>query len=48
MQHAWEGELNVCSILVGKPEGKSPLERIRNRQVEIRMNLRETGWEGVQ
>jgi hypothetical protein len=36
---------NVCRVLVGKPEGKRPLERPRHRWVEgIKMDLRETGW----
>jgi hypothetical protein len=34
--------------LVGKPEGKRPLGRSRNRWYDnIRMYLREMGWEGV-
>jgi len=38
----------VHNILVGKPEGKRPLKkRIRHRwEDNIRMDLRETGWEG--
>jgi hypothetical protein len=36
---------NACRILVGKPEGKRPLRRPRNRCVDnIKMDLRETGW----
>jgi hypothetical protein len=39
---------NVCRILVGKPEGKRPLGRPRRRWVNnIRMGLREIGWNGV-
>jgi hypothetical protein len=35
--------------LVGKPEGKRLLGRPRRRWVdEIKMNLRETGWDGVE
>jgi hypothetical protein len=34
-------------ILVGKPEGKTPLRRPRNRWVDIRKDLRETGWGGA-
>jgi hypothetical protein len=35
-------------ILVGKPEGKRPLERPQRRwEDNIRMDLREIGWEGV-
>jgi hypothetical protein len=34
--------------LVGKPEGKRPLGRPRHRwEDNIRMELKETGWEGV-
>jgi hypothetical protein len=35
-------------ILVGKPEGNKPLERHRLRWVDnIRMDLREIGWDGM-
>jgi hypothetical protein len=46
--HAWErGE--TCRVLVGKPEGKRPLERPRRRWEDgIKMDLREIGWGGVQ
>jgi hypothetical protein len=38
-------EWKVYKVLVGKPEGKSPLERPRRRWEDgIRMNLGETGW----
>jgi hypothetical protein len=38
----------VCSILVGKPEGKRPLRRTRRRWVDdIKMDLREIGWDGA-
>jgi len=37
----------LSKILVGKPEGKRPLGRRRRRWEDIRMDLRETGWEGV-
>jgi hypothetical protein len=33
--------------LVGKPEGKRLLGRPRRRWEDIRMDLREVGWEGV-
>jgi hypothetical protein len=37
-----------CRILVGKPEGKSPLGRPRRRRVDnIKMDLREIGWDVV-
>jgi hypothetical protein len=39
---------NAYRILEGKPEGKRPLGRPRRRWVDnIKMNLRETGWDGV-
>jgi hypothetical protein len=39
---------NVYTILFGKPAGKKPLGRPRRRwEDNIRMNLREIGWEGV-
>jgi hypothetical protein len=39
---------NAYKVLVGKPEGKRPLERQRHRwEDSIRRNLTEIGWEGV-
>jgi hypothetical protein len=39
---------NSYRILVGNPEGKRPLEKPGNRLVdEIKMNLREIGWSGM-
>jgi hypothetical protein len=38
----------VYSILLGNPEGKSPLGRPRHRWVDnIKMDLREIGWGGM-
>jgi hypothetical protein len=38
----------ACRILVGKPEGKGPLGRPRRRRVDnIKMDLREIGWDGM-
>jgi hypothetical protein len=38
----------IYKILVGKPEGRKPLGRPRRRWKDnIRMDLREMGWEGV-
>jgi hypothetical protein len=38
---------NAYGILVRKPEGKRPLGRPRRRWVDnIKMDLRETGWDG--
>jgi hypothetical protein len=40
------GKRNEHRILVGKPEGKSPLGRPRRWWVDnIKMNLREIGWD---
>jgi hypothetical protein len=39
---------NTYRILMGKPEGKRRLGRPRRRSVDnIKMNLREIGWDGV-
>jgi hypothetical protein len=39
---------NAYRILVGKPEGKRPLGGPRRRRVDnIKMDLREIGWDGV-
>jgi hypothetical protein len=39
---------NACRILVGKPEGKRPLGRLRRKWVDnIKMYLREIGWGGM-
>jgi hypothetical protein len=41
-------ERNAYRILVRKPEGRRPLGRPRCRWVDnIKMDLRETGWDGV-
>jgi hypothetical protein len=41
-------ERKVYKVLVGKPEGKTPLGRPRHRRESgIRMDLREIGWAGV-
>jgi hypothetical protein len=40
---------NVYSVLVGKPEGKRPLEKPSRRWEDgIKMDLREIGWGGVE
>jgi hypothetical protein len=40
---------NVNRVLVGKPEGKSPLTRPRRRWKDgIKMDLGEIGWGGVE
>jgi hypothetical protein len=39
---------NAYKILVGKPEGESPLGRPKRRWVDnIKMDLGEIGWDGV-
>jgi hypothetical protein len=43
------GGRNMYRVLVGKPEGKSPLERRRRRwEYEIKMDLREIVLGGVE
>jgi hypothetical protein len=43
-----EDKRNAYGILVGKPERKRPLGRHRRRkEANIRMNLREMGWGGI-
>jgi hypothetical protein len=40
-------ERKVYKVLVGKPEGKRPLERPRRRREDgVRIDLREIGWGG--
>jgi hypothetical protein len=40
------GKTNAYRILVGKPEGKRPLQRPKRRWVDnIKMDLREIGWD---
>jgi len=35
-------------VLVGKPEGKRPLERLRCKwEDDIKMDLKEVGWQGL-
>jgi hypothetical protein len=44
-----EEERKVYKVLVGKSKEKSPLRIPRHRWENwIKMDLRETGWEGVQ
>jgi hypothetical protein len=39
---------NAYRILMGKPEGKTPLEEPRRMLVDnIKMDLKETGWDGM-
>jgi hypothetical protein len=39
---------NACRILVGTPEGKTPLGRPKCRWVDnIKIYVREIGWDGV-
>jgi hypothetical protein len=41
-------ETNTCRLLVGKPEGKRQLGRLRDRRVDtIKEDLRKMGWCGV-
>jgi hypothetical protein len=38
---------NSCRILVGKPEGKRAIGRPKHRWVDNKMDLRETGLDGI-
>jgi hypothetical protein len=38
------GKENAYTVLVGKPEGKTPLGRIRCRLEDNMTDLREIGW----
>jgi hypothetical protein len=39
---------NAYRILVGKPQGKSPVGRPKRRWADnIKMDLREVGWDGM-
>jgi hypothetical protein len=41
-------KINKYRILIGKPEGKRPLGRPRRRwEDNIKMDLREIGWDGI-
>jgi hypothetical protein len=43
----WEGR-GVYRVLVGKPEGKKPLEKLRHRwEDNNKMDLQEVGCEGM-
>jgi hypothetical protein len=43
-----EGRRNAYRMLVGKPEGNSPLGRLGRRWVDnIEMDIREIGWGGM-
>jgi len=34
----------ACGVLVGKPEGKKPLDRPRHRWEDTKMDLQKVGW----
>jgi hypothetical protein len=38
------GERSVFKVLMGKPQGKRPLGRLRHRWEDIKMDLQEVGW----
>jgi hypothetical protein len=38
---------NAFKMLVGKPEGKRPLTRSRHKWDNIKMDIKEIGWERV-
>jgi hypothetical protein len=44
MWHTWESGRNVYRVLVGRPEGKRPLETLRHRWDDgLKMDLTEIG-----
>jgi hypothetical protein len=48
MWHAWGRGKVFYRVLVGKPEGKRPLGRLRRRwEDNIKMDLREIGMKGA-
>ena len=43
-----EKSRGLYRVLVGKPEGKRPLARLRRRwEDNIKMDLQEVGWGGI-
>jgi hypothetical protein len=49
MWHAWERGETCTGGVLGKTDGKRPLERPRRRwENGIKMDLREIGWGGVE
>jgi hypothetical protein len=49
MWHVVGEERKAYKVLIGKPKGKRPLERLRDRwEGGIKMDLREIVWEGVE
>jgi hypothetical protein len=48
MYYEWREKRNAYKILVGNPERKSPLGRLRRRCVDnIKMGLRDIRWGGM-
>jgi hypothetical protein len=48
MWHTWGRGRGVYRVLVGRPEGKGPLRRLRCRwEDNIKLDLREIGIEGA-
>jgi hypothetical protein len=42
----WEEKRGAYRILVGRPEGRRPLGRLRRRwEDNIKMDLQDVGWE---
>jgi hypothetical protein len=47
MWHVWETR-DGCRVLIGKPEGSSPLGRPRlGWYLNVKMDLQEGGWKGM-
>jgi hypothetical protein len=47
MYREWGEKRIAYRLLVGKPEGERPFGRPRRRWVDIKMDLLEIGWGGV-
>ena len=44
----YERDASTYRVLLGRPEVKRPLERLRRRwEDNIKMDLQEVGWEGM-
>jgi len=42
------GKKNAYAVLLGKPEGKGPVEKLKGRwEDNIKMYVKEVGWEDV-
>jgi len=48
MWYACKRKKNECMHLVGKPDGKKPLETLGHRWYDvIKIDIKDIGWDGV-